>query len=65
MGSCDTDARSQRYEKAAAASVEVQRVELVFSTYCLVFEILQFVPMQCKPPRLPILKDHEQTVIVL
>lgn len=65
LGSCDVAARSQRYEEAAAASVEVLRVELMFATYCLVFEILKFIPMQCKPPRLPVLKEQEQMVIVL
>lgn len=32
----------------------------MFATYCLVFEILKFIPMQCKPPCLPILKDQER-----
>ena len=37
----------------------------MFATYCLVFEILKFIPMQCKPPCLPILKDQERMVTVL
>lgn len=48
-----------------AAPVQVYRIELVFATYCLVFEILKFIPMQCKPPCLPVLKDQERIVIVL
>lgn len=34
-------------------------------TYCLVFEVLKFIPVQCKPPCFPVLKDKEQMVTVL
>lgn len=57
--------RSHRYKEAAAACVDDQTVELLFATYCLVFEILKFIPMQCKPPCLPVLKDQERMVTVL
>lgn len=37
----------------------------MFATYCLVFEVLQFIPMQCKPPCFPALKDQERMATVL
>lgn len=37
----------------------------MFATYCLVFEVLKFIPMQCKPPCFPALKDQERMVTVL